>query len=83
MVLFILGTTGELIKVAPVMKAFTEKRLPYRFLCTGQQATQLEGLISKFGLPAPDLWLARGVRGRDLERNWDVLPWLKGYGSTS
>ncbi len=76
MVLFILGTTGELIKVAPVMKAFTEKRLPYRFLCTGQQATQLGGLISKFGLPSPDLWLARGVHGRDLEKNKDVLPWI-------
>jgi UDP-N-acetylglucosamine 2-epimerase (non-hydrolysing) len=41
---------------------------------TGQQVQQIPGFLEQFGLRQPDLWLARGARGRDLRVTSDI-PW--------
>jgi UDP-N-acetylglucosamine 2-epimerase (non-hydrolysing) len=69
------GTTGELIKLAPILHAL-ERRGPLITLCTGQQVEQIPALLHDFGLRAPTVWLGRGRRGADLGRPGDIPLWL-------
>jgi UDP-N-acetylglucosamine 2-epimerase (non-hydrolysing) len=78
MIAVVYGTTGELIKLAPVLGALRERGSPALTLCTGQQVEQIPALLDDFGLPQPDVWLGRGYRGRDLERAGWVPVWLAG-----
>jgi len=78
MIAVVFGTTGELIKLAPVLRALRERGAPAFTLCTGQQVEQIPALLDDFGLPQPDVWLGRGYRGRDLERAGWVPIWLTG-----
>jgi UDP-N-acetylglucosamine 2-epimerase (non-hydrolysing) len=71
----IFGTTGELIKLAPVLTRLQEAGQPALTITTGQQALQIEPMCDDFGLRRPDLWLGRGRSGRDLERLGDLAPW--------
>ena len=75
MILVIYGTTGELIKLAPVLTRLRKRGHTYLSATTAQQAEQIPPLLEQFQLPAPDLWL-RGAGGRDLRRNRDVPGWL-------
>lgn len=82
MIVFVIGTTGELIKIAPVLRRLREVRHPYRLVTTAQQVTQIEPFLAQFGVPGPDLWLARGAGGRDLATNADIPVWLATVGRT-
>lgn len=77
MILVVFGTTGELIKLAGILTRLRPGEQAFA-VCTGQQVEQIPGLLDDLGLPAPDLWLARGRAGRDLERAADIPPWLLG-----
>jgi UDP-N-acetylglucosamine 2-epimerase (non-hydrolysing) len=70
-----IGTTGELIKMAPVLLALQERGTPACIVSTAQQVRQLPPFLEDFGLPQPDVWLARGWRGEDLEHTWQVPGW--------
>jgi UDP-N-acetylglucosamine 2-epimerase (non-hydrolysing) len=72
----VFGTTGELIKLAPVLLRLDELRHRYLLATTGQQVEQIPGFLEQFGLGQPDVWLARGARGRDLRVNADIPGWL-------
>jgi UDP-N-acetylglucosamine 2-epimerase (non-hydrolysing) len=76
------GTTGELIKLAPVLSRLRDMEAPTMTLCTGQQVEQIPAMLDEFGLSQPDLWLSRGHGGRDLERPAGVPPWLARIVST-
>lgn len=80
MICAIYGTTGELIKLAPVLRRLQDAGHPFLQATTGQQVTQLPPLLDQLGLPRPDLWLGHGAGGRDLERNRDLPAWLAGVG---
>ncbi|HZS31076.1 MAG TPA: UDP-N-acetylglucosamine 2-epimerase [Gaiellaceae bacterium] len=73
MITVVAGTTGELIKLAPLLARLDGD---YRLATTAQQTTQIEPLLAEFGLRPPDVWLARGARGRDLDAVGDVPAWL-------
>jgi UDP-N-acetylglucosamine 2-epimerase (non-hydrolysing) len=75
-ILVVFGTTGELIKLAPVLLRLDDRRHPYLLATTGQQVQQIPGFLHQFGLRQPDLWLARGAKGRDLRVNSDIPGWL-------
>ena len=87
-ILVIFGTTGELIKLMPVLVRLTRRGQPFLLVSTGQQVTQIPRLLELAGLPPVDLWLAEGSRGRDLRTNRDIPRWaatvagryLRGYG---
>ena len=70
------GTTGELIKLAPVLLEELRAR-GHRplLLCTGQQRDQLPLFAADLGLPDPDVWLAEGHRGHDLDRKREIPGW--------
>jgi UDP-N-acetylglucosamine 2-epimerase (non-hydrolysing) len=70
------GTTGELIKLSPILVRLDEMEEPAFTLCTGQQVEQIPALLRDFDLPQPNLWLARGKDGHDLTRPADLPPWL-------
>ena len=76
MICVVYGTTGELIKLAPVLTRMGESGIGYVSACTGQQVEQIPALLSLLGLPQPDIWLARGRKDRDLRANADVPGWL-------
>ena len=78
MILVVFGTTGELIKLAPVLLRLQARRQRFVLATTGQQVTQIPSFLEQFGLPQPDIWLGRGAGGRDLERSGDIPRWLAG-----
>jgi len=75
-ILVIFGTTGELIKIAPVLLRLDERGYRYVLATTGQQVQQIPGFLEQLDLRQPDLWLARGTGGRDLRSNGDIPGWL-------
>lgn len=76
MILVVFGTTGELIKLAPVLLRLDERGHRYLLATTGQQVEQIPTFLEQFGLRQPDLWLARGSQARDLRTNRDIPGWL-------
>lgn len=76
MIAVVYGTTGELIKLAPVLRILKERDAPVITICTGQQVQQIPPLLADFDLPQPDLWIGHGHRGRDLERAAWIPRWL-------
>jgi UDP-N-acetylglucosamine 2-epimerase (non-hydrolysing) len=76
MILVVFGTTGELIKLAPVLLLLEERGHGYLLATTGQQVQQIPSFLEQFGLRQPDVWLARGAKGRDLCVNSDIPGWL-------
>jgi UDP-N-acetylglucosamine 2-epimerase (non-hydrolysing) len=75
-ILVVFGTTGELIKLAPVLLRLDERGHSYSLATTGQQVQQIPAFLDQFGLRNPDLWLGCGARGRDLGTNGDIPGWL-------
>jgi UDP-N-acetylglucosamine 2-epimerase (non-hydrolysing) len=75
-ILVVFGTTGELIKLAPVLLRLERMGHPALVATTGQQAEQIPAFVDQLGLREPDWWLARGARGRDLRANADIPGWL-------
>ena len=76
MILVVFGTTGELIKLAPVLLLLDERGHRYVLATTAQQVQQIPAFLEQFGLRQPDLWLAHGAGGRDLRVNRDIPGWL-------
>jgi UDP-N-acetylglucosamine 2-epimerase (non-hydrolysing) len=75
LILVVFGTTGELIKLMPVLTRLHERGDPIVLASTGQQVTQIPGLLHEAGLPPVDVWLARGAAGRDLRTTSDIPRW--------
>jgi UDP-N-acetylglucosamine 2-epimerase (non-hydrolysing) len=75
-ILVVFGTTGELIKLAPVLLRLDERGHGYVLATTAQQVQQIPSFLEQFGLRQPDVWLARGAGGRDLQVNADIPGWL-------
>jgi UDP-N-acetylglucosamine 2-epimerase (non-hydrolysing) len=76
MICTVYGTTGELIKLAPVLSRLRARGHSYLGVTTAQQVEQIGPLLAELGLPAPDIWLGHGVHGRDLRSTSDIPIWL-------
>jgi UDP-N-acetylglucosamine 2-epimerase (non-hydrolysing) len=76
MIAVVFGTTGELIKLAPVLHRLHDRRVEVVGMCTGQQIEQIPVMIEDFGLPRPEFWLACGFKGNDLERPPQIPYWF-------
>jgi UDP-N-acetylglucosamine 2-epimerase (non-hydrolysing) len=81
-ILAVFGTTGELIKLAPVLLRLDQRGHRYVLATTGQQVEQIPAFLDQFGLRRPDLWLGRGRRGRDLRVNSDIPSWFAGVAAS-
>jgi UDP-N-acetylglucosamine 2-epimerase (non-hydrolysing) len=81
-IVVVFGTTGELIKLAPVLTRLDRNGRRYLLATTGQQVQQIPSFLDQFGLRQPDVWLGRGARGRDLAVNRDIPGWLRTVGAS-
>lgn len=81
MIAFVVGTTAELIKIAPVLHACRSRGAEPAVWFTGQHIAEVPELIDRLGLHAPSRWLAKGVDGHDLARPADVPAWLRTVGA--
>jgi UDP-N-acetylglucosamine 2-epimerase (non-hydrolysing) len=75
-ILVVFGTTGELIKLAPVLLRLDDRGHRYVLATTAQQVEQIPSFLEQLGLRQPDLWLGHGSHGRDLRVNADIPGWL-------
>lgn len=76
MVFIVYGTTGELIKLVPLITELKKKNKCY---CVAfvQQEEQLQKFFKAYPhIPKPDLWLVRGYRNRDLDKFPQMPVWL-------
>jgi UDP-N-acetylglucosamine 2-epimerase (non-hydrolysing) len=80
MICAIYGTTGELIKLWPVLRGIQERGGRFVNATTAQQVAQIPALLTQLGLPQPDVFFARGRGGRELHTNRDIPPWLASVG---
>ncbi len=74
MILFVYGTTGELIKLLPLIKEIEKKE--YISVCTYQQPRQLQQLFKASKLSLPEIAIGQKTTAKDLESLWRVPWWL-------
>ena len=72
---FIVGTTAELIKIAPVHHAIAERGVSPKIWFTAQHAGEVGDVLADLGLPEPDLWFVPRAEARDLESPAQVPGW--------
>ncbi len=70
----LIGTKGQLVKVAPVMKELQERNISYKYVQTDQHPNFNRELEKKFGLKPPDLNLWKGKK--DLVKIWELPIWF-------
>lgn len=76
MIACVYGTTGELIKLAPVLQRLEKAGADLTTWCTGQQAEELVEMARALGLPEPDLLLGQGFRGEPLAKAKHIPTWV-------
>jgi UDP-N-acetylglucosamine 2-epimerase (non-hydrolysing) len=72
---FILGTTAELIKIAPVYHAIADRGVQPKIWFTAQHVDEVSDVLSDLKLPEPDVWLVPRERARNLETPAQVPGW--------
>lgn len=74
MIIVVYGTTGELIKVLPLIKGVPKNKL--LTICTYQQPEQLGRLLKEANIPMPDFEIGRKSTQSDLESLSQIPGWL-------
>jgi UDP-N-acetylglucosamine 2-epimerase (non-hydrolysing) len=72
---FIVGTTAELIKMAPVFHELTGRGRTCEIWYTGQHVEELGGALQDLDLPEPSEWLVPEAEAKNLARVADVPRW--------
>lgn len=65
MIVYLLGTKAQYIKMAPVLRQTMARGLPFKLVLTGQHKETFDDLQSNFGLPAADFTLVGGGEATD------------------
>lgn len=72
MIHFIVGTKAQLIKIAPVMLALRNNKVPYSFVSFGQHKETIDDILRNFDLSPPDV---RIYDGPDITSVLQMLKW--------
>ncbi|GAA3024458.1 UDP-N-acetylglucosamine 2-epimerase [Actinokineospora globicatena] len=75
MISFILGTTAELIKIAPVYHAIVNRGTKPKIWFTAQHVDEVSEVLADLQLPEPDAWLVPRSKARNLETPSQVPGW--------
>jgi UDP-N-acetylglucosamine 2-epimerase (non-hydrolysing) len=75
LIAFIVGTTAELIKMAPVFHELTGRGRNCEIWYTAQHVEELSGALDDLGLPAPAEWLVPESGARNMAKVKDVPGW--------
>lgn len=76
MIVFVLGTSAEAIKVQPVMRRLNDRGIPFEIWATYQHTEALDASLDSLGLPAPAFFFTRGAKGSPIERPSQMVTWL-------
>ncbi|SDD82556.1 UDP-N-acetylglucosamine 2-epimerase (non-hydrolysing) [Sanguibacter gelidistatuariae] len=76
MIAFIVGTTAELIKIAPVYHELVARGRSAEIWYTGQHVNELPGVLGDLDLPAPAIWLVPERGAKNLARTAQVPGWV-------
>lgn len=60
MIIVLLGTRAQLIKMAPVMRELQRRSVPYKLIYTGQHKETIAQLASDFAVPPPEEYVYGG-----------------------
>jgi UDP-N-acetylglucosamine 2-epimerase (non-hydrolysing) len=80
---FILGTTAELIKIAPVHHAITERGTTPEIWFTAQHVDEVADVLADLHLPEPAVWLVPKDRAHNLETPAQVPAWAAAVARTA
>ncbi|QRP46478.1 UDP-N-acetylglucosamine 2-epimerase [Amycolatopsis sp. FDAARGOS 1241] len=72
---FILGTTAELIKIAPVYHGIAERGMRPKIWFTAQHVDEVADVLADLKLPEPDVWLVPEDKAHNLESPAQVPGW--------
>jgi UDP-N-acetylglucosamine 2-epimerase (non-hydrolysing) len=72
---FLVGTTAELIKIAPVYHAIAARGTQPKIWFTAQHVDEVADTLADLRLPEPDVWLVPKDRARNLETPAQVPGW--------
>jgi UDP-N-acetylglucosamine 2-epimerase (non-hydrolysing) len=72
---FILGTTAELIKIAPVYHAIVDRGVRPKIWFTAQHVDEVADVLADLKLPEPDVWLVPKMTASNLESPAQVPGW--------
>lgn len=76
MIIFIYGTTAEVIKLAPIMRRLDARGIAYEQWVTQQHTDSLRKAIPELGIPAPDRIIADGYKGQPLTTPVQMFRWM-------
>jgi UDP-N-acetylglucosamine 2-epimerase (non-hydrolysing) len=76
LIAFIVGTTAELIKIAPVYHELRTRGRASEIWYTGQHIEELEATLADLDLPHPQQWLVPAESARNLARPAQVPGWV-------
>jgi len=76
MITFVVGTTAELIKIAPVYHELGVRGRPSEIWYTGQHVVELPGVLADLDLPEPAVWLVPREGAANLARTSQVPGWI-------
>jgi UDP-N-acetylglucosamine 2-epimerase (non-hydrolysing) len=80
---FLVGTTAELIKVAPVYHSLVARGTKPLLWFTAQHVDEVPDTLDDLGLPEPDLWMVPRSRARNLETPSQVPAWAAAVARTA
>ncbi|WP_018683511.1 UDP-N-acetylglucosamine 2-epimerase [Actinokineospora enzanensis] len=83
MISFIVGTTAELIKIAPVYHAIAERGTRPRIWFTAQHVDEVADVLTDLRLPEPDVWLVPRESAHNLETPAQVPGWATAVARTA
>ena len=70
----LIGTKGQLVKTASVMKELQDQNIQFKYVQTDQHPELNRELETKFGLKSPDLYLWKS--NKDLVKLWELPVWF-------
>jgi len=76
LIAFIVGTTAELIKIAPVYHELLGRGRTSEIWYTGQHVQELPGVLGDLELPEPTVWLVPQASATNLARTVQVPGWV-------
>jgi len=75
MIHVVIGTKAQLIKIAPVLKAFKANNIDYNYISTGQHKATIDHILANFNIKKPDYTL---YEGKDITSIFQMFIWLIG-----
>ncbi len=75
-IVFVAGTTAELIKLAPVMRELQQLHEPFELWSTAQHVTGVAETLADLAIPAADLELVRSGATSHITKSLQVPPWM-------